>query len=898
MGGFISWIQNSLAEQPDKGQDTKSSSISGMISTLVPVLVLSAVYLLIFLVFRRKEKRFHAPRSYLGSMHHHQRSPVLPDGFLNWIPAFWKIPDSYALTHQSLDAYLFIRYLKIATAIAFGSLVITWPILFPVNATGGGGASGLDVLAYGNVNISEKPNYLYAQVFVGWAVYGFVMYMITREMIFYINLRQTFLLSPFYSNRLSSRVVLFTNVPKDYINEQKIHAMYPGLIRNVWIAGDSKELTESVEERDKVIAKLEGAQVKLIKLANKARNKELKKNASAETQEQPEAAADAESASASARWVPEKKRPTHRLGFLGLFGKKVDTINWGREELEKQIPAVETAQAEFVSGKYNKIGAIFVEFNTPADAENAFQTVTHHVALHMCPKVIGVRPEEVIWGNLGIPWWQKILRRYAVIGFIIALIVFWAIPVAIVGLISQVKVIAGLPGMNWINSIPPVILGVVSGLLPSVAMSILMSLVPVVMRALGKLSGLSTLSEVELFTQNAYFAFQVIQVFLVQTLFSSATNAIISISASPGISVFDLLAKSLPTSSNFYISYFIVQGLTISVGVLTQVVGQFIFRILYKYLAGTPRSMYTKWTTLSAILWGSLLPVYTNIVVISITYSVIAPLMLFWSTIGLGLFYLAYRYNLLFVSDTAVDTRGLIYPRALKQLYTGIYLGEICMVGLFAVSKATGPAVLMAVFLIFTILFHLTINKIFNPLLYGISRSLAAEETAFRERGANAAAIDEKQVGTNGANNGTNGHDADGANGTNGHDANGASASNGKAVALPSVSAPASRIARFFKPWQYADYHHLRQLVPADAGEEYQYDQKIESEAYWAPAATKPADTIWLPEDKAGVSKQEIAHTSSIINTTDEGCTLDEKNKIVWDEEGARPPIYTEKIMY
>lgn len=69
MGGFISWIQNSLAEQPDKGQDTKSSSISGMISTLVPVLVLSAVYLLIFLVFRRKEKRFHAPRSYLGSMH-------------------------------------------------------------------------------------------------------------------------------------------------------------------------------------------------------------------------------------------------------------------------------------------------------------------------------------------------------------------------------------------------------------------------------------------------------------------------------------------------------------------------------------------------------------------------------------------------------------------------------------------------------------------------------------------------------------------------------------------------------------------------------------------------------------------------------------------------------------
>ena len=40
----------------------------------------------------------------------------------------------------------------------------------------------------------------------------------------------------------------------------------------------------------------------------------------------------------------------------------------------------------------------------------------------------------------------------------------------------------------------------------------------------------------------------------------------------------------------------------------------------------------------------------------------------------MGLFYLAYRYNILFVSETSVDTQGLIYPRALKQLFTGVYL--------------------------------------------------------------------------------------------------------------------------------------------------------------------------------------------------------------------------------
>jgi hypothetical protein len=40
----------------------------GMVDTLIPVLVLSAVYVAIFLLFRRSERRFYAPRTYLGSM--------------------------------------------------------------------------------------------------------------------------------------------------------------------------------------------------------------------------------------------------------------------------------------------------------------------------------------------------------------------------------------------------------------------------------------------------------------------------------------------------------------------------------------------------------------------------------------------------------------------------------------------------------------------------------------------------------------------------------------------------------------------------------------------------------------------------------------------------------------
>jgi Calcium-dependent channel, 7TM region, putative phosphate len=80
--------------------------------------------------------------------------------------------------------------------------------------------------------------------------------------------------------------------------------------------------------------------------------------------------------------------------------------------------------------------------------------------------------------------------------------------------------------------------------------------------------------------------------------------------------VLDLLAENLPTASNFYISYFILQGLAVASGVLSQVVGFILFRLFYKFMTGSPRKMYQKWTEISALSWGSTLPVYTCIAVI------------------------------------------------------------------------------------------------------------------------------------------------------------------------------------------------------------------------------------------------------------------------------------------
>ena len=440
--------------------------------------------------------------------------------------------------------------------------------------------------------------------------------MIARELIFYINIRQAYLLSPLYATRMSARTVLFSSVPDEYLDSAMIQRLFGRKMKNYWVATDCKELQKLVTERDKVAMKLEAAETKLIKTANNARLKSIKKGgASQETQSNGTGNdIDGESGSIASRWVTPKDRPTHKL--KPLIGKKVDTINWCRAELQRLIPEVEALQATHRAEGAKHVNSIFVEFYNQSEAQAAFQTVAHHQALHMAPRYIGINPDEVIWSNLRIKWWERVIRNYATIAFICVLIIFWAVPVAFVGVLSNLNQLSDtFMWLAWLKKIPPVIFGVVSGLLPSVLLAVLMALLPIILRLMAKLGGMPSTARVELRTQNFYFAFQVVQVFLVQTLASAATTVAPKIVQDPS-SAPTLLAKNLPRAGGFYISYFIVQGLTFSSGALLQIVGLILFRLLGRFLDNTPRKIFKRFVTLSGLGWGTVFPLYTLLIVI------------------------------------------------------------------------------------------------------------------------------------------------------------------------------------------------------------------------------------------------------------------------------------------
>ncbi|KAI5308884.1 hypothetical protein KEM55_004628, partial [Ascosphaera atra] len=135
--------------------------------------------------------------------------------------------------------------------------------------------------------------------------------------------------------------------------------------------------------------------------------------------------------------------------------------------------------------------------------------LAHNEPLQMAPRYIGLAPKDIIWSNLRIKWWELVLRQFGTLAFVAGLVIFWAIPVAVVGMISNVSYITkALPWLGWINNMPHVILGVITGLLPSILLSVLMALVPIILRLMAQLGGVPTTSAIELRTQYFYFFFQ------------------------------------------------------------------------------------------------------------------------------------------------------------------------------------------------------------------------------------------------------------------------------------------------------------------------------------------------------------------------------------------------------
>lgn len=634
--------------------------------------------------------------------------------------------------------------------------------------------------------------------------------------------------------------------------------------------------------------------------------------------------------SVAALYLPAQSRPSHRP--IANYFRSIDTIRWTRQrlpQLNKDIAQIRKRLRSPNCKTGDMLGAAFVEFDTQEAAQAAHQVLAHHQPLHMAPRHIGVRPDEVVWDAIRIKWWERIIRRFGMLGLIVVAIVFWSIPSAIVGVVSNVQSLTKLaPWLGWINDLPSPILGLLTGFVPAIVLSIFMALVPVMMRACARTAGVPTHNMVELFTQTAYFGFQVVQVFLITTLTAAASSAFFDILVEP-VTAKDVLANNLPSASNFYISYILIQCLANAGTELLRPFDLLKHGILGR-LAQRPRTHFRLWHTMRPTRWGRDFPIFSNLGVIALAYACIAPLILIFAALGMWFTYIVWRYNLIFVLDGDMDSKGLFYPRALMHLTVGMYLAELCLIGLFFLNDATGPAALMILLLVVTGLVHFSIVHAIHPLLQNLPQTLKLEEEVQEEEKIKAEADLARQNDPDAATHGaaSSYFDAEQNFGDEDDDLSvhsndevpepiGTRALEGSATVRDTIS---DTVGTWFKGWAkstakeeaesmgintdsepsegpniferwlnphvHEDFVAIRKNLMT-LPEELPDSQNDPRRNYNPPEVWQPKPILWIPRDEARVSRQEVAHTRKVTPISDKGAVLDVNGLVKVDVEEA-----------
>lgn len=422
--------------------------------------------------------------------------------------------------------------------------LLSWAVLIPVNAanTRSEGKNGLDRLTFGNINTNSQARY-WAHLILDYIFIAWILYLVWVEMDHWLIIRQKHLISPTHSKMPQANTVLVTGIPKVYMDEEKLAQLYsrlPGGVKRIWLVRDLKEMPGLWERRSTAAAKLESAQVQLIRLAKQHQMDTEKKIAKLQKKNKPipesltgpvnpqlfeerkasnQSSAEVNEGEESSRnrgvdeegkileladqLVPRAKRPSFRvkpswapfgLGFLGI-GKKEDTILWAKKEIaeiEPQLAAsrqqlIKDTQTEGIGEEtYPPLSSAFIHFNQQIAAHMAVQCLAHNQPYRMNGRYIEQSAGNVIWNNLSHGAYENNLRQALSYAATTGLVIAWTFPVAFIGILSNVATLTEtFTWLEWIQGDSfgkKLLQGVISGVLPPILLALLMLLLPTVLR--------------------------------------------------------------------------------------------------------------------------------------------------------------------------------------------------------------------------------------------------------------------------------------------------------------------------------------------------------------------------------------------------------------------------------
>ncbi|XVE51668.1 hypothetical protein DITRI_Ditri02bG0059900 [Diplodiscus trichospermus] len=504
-------------------------------------------------------------------------------------------------------------------------------------------------------NIQEKSSRLWAFLVATYWV-SFVIYFLLWKAYKHVSaLRANALMSP--EVKPEQFAVLVRDLPdvtqgqtrKEQVDSY-FKSIYPETFYRSMVVTNNKEV-------DKIWGELEGCKKKL-------------------------ARAEAIYAESMKKGSSEGTRPTNKTGFLGLCGKKVDSIEYYSEKIKELTQKFEAEQK--VTLREKQQGSALVFFTSRVTAALAAQSL-HAQMVDKWTVTEAPEPRQVIWSNLKIKFFERMIRQYLIYIVVFLTILFFMIPITFISALTTLRNLRKLlPFLKPVVD-QDAIKTVLEAYLPQLALIIFLALLPKLLLFLSKTEGIPSGSHVVRAASGKYFYFTVFNVFIGVTIGGTLFSRLKAIQKNPN-SIVSLLAKSLPGNATFFLTFvalkfFVGYGLELS-----RIVPLIIYHLKRKYLCKSEAEIKEAWFP-GDLGYATRVPGDMLMITIVLCYSVIAPVIIPFGVLYFALGWLILRNQALKVYVPSYESYGRMWPHMHTRIIGALLLYQVTMLGYFVVMK-------------------------------------------------------------------------------------------------------------------------------------------------------------------------------------------------------------------
>ncbi|KAI9288206.1 hypothetical protein BC943DRAFT_318002 [Umbelopsis sp. AD052] len=679
-----------------------AQNVAGLSAQMITCSSVGVLCFLLFCALRTKWTILYQPRIHMKR----HSPPILPTSLFGWIIPLIRISHDEVLEKVGMDAVVMLQFLlmsfKLFAFCSFFGVTVLVPISVSVSHVAKNDPSALTIIA-----VEDSERYMIAYLIFTYLFSFVAFWLMYGNYDTYVRLRRQYLIRN--KKALSVRTVMVTGIPHSLRNDQKLAEYFEDLglgpVESAHVVRRVKNLRAGVQRRGGYLRNLETMYAKY--WGNPVQDPNYDPDSILDEAETVEPSNLAKQNSNVPFIVKKKERPTTRTGFWGLWGEKVDAIDYYTEKFTSEDDKVMELRSR-IDFDVSSVG--FVTFENIVGAQLAAQVLVDGEPFKMRTK-LAKEPRDVYWKSILIPGRIKIIRVIIAWIILIFIAVFWVGPIALLSLLTSPQTLVKIaPGL--VDNQNPLVQAIFQGILPPLAVNIFMALMPLILDALGQLQGISSRSDLADATLSKYFFFLLVNVLLVFTFFSSLGKTIQNIITNPS-SIASLLASSLPQVAPFFVNYVILKGIMLTPLELLLIGSIFVRGFNYSFLCKTPRD-YAEARAPPTFSYGWSYPNSLLVFVIVMVYSTISPLILLFGMSYFGLQYFVYKYQFLYVYFTPYETAGGAWPNVFPRLLVGMLIFQLTMTGLFFLKTYIVLGALCVPLIALTVLYWVVMNQAYS----------------------------------------------------------------------------------------------------------------------------------------------------------------------------------------